>query len=268
MNRKNQKGALSIEAALILSFFIVGYVAITTAADFIRAQMIIQHGITQTAKEISAYCYLVSKTGIMEDSYRLGSEADQFKSSTDTVIDTVVKLYDAVDSGSDSISSSVQEIADCKSLNDMVVSAGNLNQVTQDEFNKISSAADTMIETSEAYFSNPKQIMKGLSSLAKDGTLSAVKSYVIAAPISKAMVRKQIELYGTDSQGRDVLERLGVVGGMNGLKFTGSSLFNDGETITIQVSYSMEIPYPGLREKKLHFIQKASTRAWGAKEHD
>ena len=98
MNRKNQKGALSIEAALILSIFIVGYVAITTAADFIRAQMIIQHGITQTAKEISAYCYLVSKTGIMEDSYRLGSEADKFKSSTDTVIDTVVKLYDAVDS--------------------------------------------------------------------------------------------------------------------------------------------------------------------------
>ena len=103
--------------------------------------------------------------------------------------------------------------------------------------------------------------------MAKDGALSAAKSYVIAAPLSKALVNRQVKLYRTDSQGRDVLERLGVVGGMRGLNFTGSSLFNDGETITIQVSYSMEIPYLGLREKPLHFIQRASTRAWGASEH-
>ena len=233
MKKTRQNGSLTIEAAFILAIFIVGYVAITTAADFIRAQMIIQYSISQAAKEISSYCYLVSKTGILEDSYRLNSEADKFKSSTDTLIDTTVKLY-----------------------------------VDQEKFNEIVSAANTVIETSDSYFENPKQILKGIGSLIKDGALSAAKSYIIAAPLSKALVKKQVALYGTNSQGKDVLEALGVVGGLKGLNFTGSCLFNDGETITIQVSYSMEIPYPGLREKKLHFIQKASTRAWGAKEHE
>ena len=243
MENRREKGAVSIEAALILAIFLLGYTAIISAASFIRAQMIIQYSISQAAKEMSSYCYLVSKTGIMDDSHRLNSEAGSFKEDTDKVIDTVVKLYDAIDSGSSEISGQVQEIAECTELNDFVSSATDLTNVTQDEFNK-------------------------MNSLAKDGVLSAAKSYIIAAPISRAMVKKQIDLYPMDSQGRDVLERLGVVDGMKGLNFTGSSLFNDGETITVQVSYSIKIPFPGLEDKPLHFIQKASTRAWGAKEYE
>lgn len=267
MERIREKGSLTVEAAIVLCIFIVGYAAIVTASDFIRAHMMIQYSISQAAKEISAYCYLVSKTGIMDDSYRLGTEADKFKESTDTVIDTVVKLYDAIDSGADAIESGVNTIQNCQSLEDFALSVENVSNVTQQEFNQMVSAANTMVDTSADYFSNPRQILKGIGSLAKDGALSAAKSYIIAAPISKALVKRQIELYKTDSGGRDVLERLGVVGGMNGLNFTGSSLFNDGETITVQVAYSMEIPYPGLKDKHLHFIQKASTRAWGASEH-
>lgn len=268
MENRREKGAVSIEAALILAIFLLGYTAIISAASFIRAQMIIQYSISQAAKEMSSYCYLVSKTGIMDDSHRLNGEAESFKEDTDKVIDTVVKLYDAIDSGSSEISGQVQEIAECTELNDFVSSATDLTNVTQDEFNKMNSAATTMMETGQAYFSNPKQILKGIASLAKDGALSAAKSYIIAAPISRAMVKKQIDLYPMDSQGRDVLERLGVVDGMKGLNFTGSSLFNDGETITVQVSYSIKIPFPGLEDKPLHFIQKASTRAWGAKEYE
>lgn len=268
MENRREKGAMSIEAALILAIFLLGYTAIISAASFIRAQMIIQYSISQAAKEMSSYCYLVSKTGIMDDSHRLNGEAGSFKEDTDKVIDTVVKLYDAIDSGSSAISGQVQEIAECTELDDFVSSATDLTNVTQDEFNKMNSAATNMMETGQAYFSNPKQILKGIASLAKDGALSAAKSYIIAAPISRAMVKKQIDLYPMDSQGRDVLERLGVVDGMKGLNFTGSSLFNDGETITVQVSYSIKIPFPGLEDKPLHFIQKASTRAWGAKEYE
>ena len=169
MENRREKGAVSIEAALILAIFLLGYTAIISAASFIRAQMIIQYSISQAAKEMSSYCYLVSKTGIMDDSHRLNGEAGSFKEDTDKVIDTVVKLYDAIDSGSSEISGQVQEIAECTELNDFVSSATDLTNVTQDEFNKMNSAATTMMETGQAYFSNPKQILKGIASLAKDG---------------------------------------------------------------------------------------------------
>ena len=112
MENRREKGAVSIEAALILAIFLLGYTAIISAASFIRAQMIIQYSISQAAKEMSSYCYLVSKTGIMDDSHRLNGEAGSFKEDTDKVIDTVVKLYDAIDSGSSEISGQVQEIAE------------------------------------------------------------------------------------------------------------------------------------------------------------
>jgi hypothetical protein len=264
MSRKKEKGSLTVEAAIVLVIFIFGYASIVSLTSFIRAQMMIQYSISQAAKEISGYCYLVSKTGIMDDSQRLSEEAGEFKKSTDNVIDTVVKLYDAVDQGSENISSSVEEIQTCEDLESLMDSVQNTGDITQEEFQNISSAVNTMMDTGEDYFSDPKTILKGLGSIAKDEALSAAKSYLIAAPISKALVKKQINLYGKDAQNKDVLEKLGVVGGMNGLNFMGSTLFNDGSTVTVQVAYTMKVNYPWFNQKEFHFVQTASTRAWGA----
>lgn len=264
MRKDRQKGSLTVEAAIVLVIFIFGYASIVSVTGFIRAQMIIQYGITQAAKEISSYCYIVSKTGIMDDSGRLNEEAGEFKKSTDNVIDTVVKLYDAVDQGTDHITNSVQAIPENGDLESLMNSMQSTGDVTQQEFQNMVTAANTMIDTGGDYFSDPKAILKGLGALAKDEALSAAKSYVIAAPISKALVKKQINLYGEDSEGRDILEKLGVVDGMDGLNFVGSTLFNDGETITVQVSYTMKVRYPGFDQKEFHFVQTASTKAWGS----
>lgn len=262
--RNRQRGSLTVEAAIVLVIFIFGYASIVSITSFIRAQMIIQYGITQAARELSSYCYLVSKTGIMDDSGRINQEAGEFKKSTDNVIDTVVKLYDAVDQGTEHITNAVDEIPQNEDLESIWNSVQDAGDVTQQEFQNMVTAANTLVDTSGDYFSDPKAILKGLGALAKDEALSAAKSYVIAAPISKALVKKQIALYGTDAEGRDILEKLGVVGGMDGLSFVGSTLFNDGETITVQVSYSMKVRYPGFDQKKFHFIQTASTKAWGS----
>lgn len=264
MEDRRQRGSLTVEATIVLVIFIFGYATIVTIGSFIRAQMIIQHGITQAAREFSAYCYLVSKTGIMEDSGRIHGEAGEFKKSTDNVIDTVVKLYDAVDQGTDHIVSAVQAVPQNEDLEDAFNSVQDVADVTQEEFNQMVSAANTMVDTGSEYFSDPKAIMKGLGSVAKDGALSAAKSYVIAAPISKALVKKQVDLYGKNAKGKDILESLGVVNGINGLNFTGSTLFNDGKTITVQVSYTMKVEYPWFNKFQFHFIQTASTKAWGS----
>lgn len=267
---RRQRGSLTVEATIVLVIFIFGYATIITIGSFIHAQMIIQHGITQAARELSAYCYLVSKTGIMEDSERIHGEAGEFKNSTDDVIDTVVKLYDAVDQGTDHIVDTVKD-ADIdenslqnKNLEDAYKSVQDVADVTQEEFNQIVSAANTMISTGNEYFSDPKAIMNGLASMAKDGALSAAKSYVIAAPVSKALVKKQVDLYGKNGKDKDILESLGVVNGINGLNFVGSTLFNDGKTITVQVSYTMKVEYPWFNKFQFHFIQAASTKAWGS----
>ena len=239
MDKKRQKGSLTVEAAVVIVMFIFGYVAIANLSNFIRAQMIIQYSITQAAKDISAYCYIVSKTGLMEDSARLGEEAAAAKADADEVIDTVAKLYEAVESGSENIPNSINEIpfdGDWVATLDGIENAGNL---TQEEFNNMVTAGNQMIDKVDEYFSSPEQILKGLVSVVKDEGFQAVKSYAIAAPISKALVKNQISAYGESSNGQDILAHLGVVDGVEGLNFLGCSLFNDGKTIVVSVTYSM-----------------------------
>lgn len=58
------KGSVTIEASLALSLFIIGFATILSLAGVVRAQRALQHGIDQTALEISAYCYAADKAGM------------------------------------------------------------------------------------------------------------------------------------------------------------------------------------------------------------
>ncbi|MBT9776422.1 hypothetical protein GPL15_07885 [Clostridium sp. MCC353] len=263
---KKEKGSLTVEAAIVLVIFIFGYISIITIGSFIRAQMIIQYSITQAAKDISAYCYLVSKTGLMDDSKNLAGEAGKFKKDTDTVIDTVVKLYGAVSDGADHITNSVTEIQENKDITGKLESLENLGSGAAADYQNIMNAANAMADTGTDYFSDPRAILKGLGAVAKDTAFSQAKSIALAAPISKALVKRQVDLYNTAGSSGDILEKLGVVDGMEGLNFTGSTLFNDGKTITVRVTYSMKVDYPFFDLKEFHFIQTVSTEAWGSKK--
>lgn len=263
---KQEKGSFTAEAAIVLVIFIFGYISLITIGSFIRAQMIIQYSITQAAKDISAYCYLVSKTGLMDDSKNLSQEAGAFKKDTDTVIDTVVKLYGAVSDGTDHITNSVSKVQENEDIEGKLDSLENLGGEVQEQCQNIMNAANAMADTGSDYFSDPRAIMKGLGAVAKDTAFSQAKSYALAAPISKALVKKQVNLYKTDGRDKDILEKLGVINGMDGLNFTGSTLFNDGKTITVRVTYSMKVDYPFFDMKEFHFIQTVSTEAWGSKK--
>jgi len=262
-NLKEKKGSLTVEAAIIIVLFVFGYISIVTVTDFIRAQMIIQYSIAQTAKEISGYCYILARTNLMSASGKLDEEAESAKADADSVVDTVVKLYEAVDSGTENITSAVKEIPGGSVLEQMEA-IGDVSELTKEEYNKMASAAETMMEEAENYFSNPDAILKGLLSVAKDEGFSKVKSYVLAAPISRSLVKSQLDAYGLNQNGEDILERLGVVNGINGLNFRGSTLFNDGKTITVSVSYTMKVELPFFEKKEFHYIQTASTKAWGS----
>lgn len=266
MKNRKEQGSLTVEAAIVLVIFIFGYAAIVSLTDFIRAQMIIQYGLNQTAREISAYCYLPARMGLLNDAKRISEHSETFKNDTDAVIDSVAKLYEAVEQGSDNIKSSVQSYKEAEGLEDLLNTVKNTGSLTQQDFQNIAAASKTFAEKSGDYFSNPQNILKGLTSLALGEGMNKVKSYVIAAPLSKSMMKEQLSLYGRDRQGRDILERLGVEGGIDGLNFMGSTLFNDGETIEIRVVYDMSVNFPWFGEKKFHFSQAAVTRAWGAEE--
>ena len=79
MNRKKEQGALTVEAALFLSMFIVFFVSLMNLTDVVRTQVLIQNAVTQTAKELSQYSYILTKTGVVSASNKTAGEAKEVK---------------------------------------------------------------------------------------------------------------------------------------------------------------------------------------------
>jgi hypothetical protein len=74
---KEQCGSLTVEATLSVPIFMFAFLLLISFANQARTESIVQHSISQTAKELSTYFYLTDKTKM--PSYSSGVTADATK---------------------------------------------------------------------------------------------------------------------------------------------------------------------------------------------
>ena len=58
--KKKEKGSLTVEAVLFLIPFLCAFLTLINMARFVQTEMLIHHAITQAAKEISVYSYVLT----------------------------------------------------------------------------------------------------------------------------------------------------------------------------------------------------------------
>ena len=63
---REEKGSITLEASIFLVLFIVFYMMMMGLIQIVRAQVILQYAANETAREISQYSYVLTKTGIGE----------------------------------------------------------------------------------------------------------------------------------------------------------------------------------------------------------
>lgn len=94
--RSNEKGSLTVEALVFLIPFIMAFCTIINAARFVQAEMLIHHAITQTAKQISTYSYVLTKTEIAEKMQRSNGKSQEFTDDVNRAATSISGLADAV----------------------------------------------------------------------------------------------------------------------------------------------------------------------------
>lgn len=92
---KNSKGSLTVEALLFLIPFIMAFCTIINAARFVQAEVIIHHAITQTAKQISTYSYVLTKAGITQKMQETNVKSEEFQATVDEAMNSIEGLADA-----------------------------------------------------------------------------------------------------------------------------------------------------------------------------
>lgn len=92
---ENNRGSLTVEALLFLIPFIMAFCTIINAARFVQAEVIIHHAITQTAKQISTYSYVLTKAGITQMMQDTNGKSEKFQATVDEAISSIEGLADA-----------------------------------------------------------------------------------------------------------------------------------------------------------------------------
>ena len=97
MKKKDRcKGALTVEVLLFMIPFMMAFLTIINAGRFVQTEMLIHHAITQTAKQISAYGYVLTKTEITDQMIATNNKSQKFKTDVNTTVNSVKTFSNSV----------------------------------------------------------------------------------------------------------------------------------------------------------------------------
>jgi len=260
MRFKNCEGSVTIEATISLTAFMFAIITILTTANICLVQSKIATAINLTAKEISEYTYFYSLTGLNESNANLSKSAEGTKNDVTKTVENVNEVFSSISN----ISNGVKNI-DLSNPD----SLSNTWKDIEGNINNISGSAKEIEEMISGILDDPKNFIKGMTKLLASEGYELVKSNLIAAPISKVLVKKHLKSFkGDDAE--NFLRRLQVVPAPNGsyldgLDFGDSKLFPYGSNeIRIVVKYKVRVVPLLPIKKEFYFTQTAVTYGWPA----
>ncbi len=243
MDQEKERGALVIEATMALTIFMFTIFTILYIANicFIQAKM--STSLNTAAKEVSQYSYLYFKLGVNKAEQAVHEEAQGAQNTLDGISNTVGDFMEAVNAGTGAFE------------------AGQFQQMLQEADDAYASAND-LYSKFEEILDDPKAFLFGLGAMAIEDLSNTAKEY-LAQVLSKALMKKNLMGDKADLY----LRQYGVVDGLDGLDFKGSTLMPGGSgTICLTMTYEVEVIKLLGIEFKFKFRHMAVTNAWGSVE--
>lgn len=204
---KGSMGYLSVECMLVLIPFLLAFFTLINFSRYVQAEMIIHHAITQTAKEISAYSYVATKTGIEQQMQNTNKKAVTLKTNVSNVVDSIAEFSSAMEGGN---------------VSDMI------------------NSGEAAYSNTKVLVDDAKNIPGEILALLKSGVQQSLARVVIGT-ITKASIKKELKLTGYDAD--EYLKDVGVIGGLAGLNFEKSewnSTASRPGNVRIVVTYKMK----------------------------
>lgn len=243
MRSKSERGSFTIEAILSLSIFMFAFVTIVSLATIAKVESTTQYAIDQVAKEISQYYYIAERVGV----------ANTDSSGVDEIDGAVQAIFDFTDKSSTVASNYTSTTAtDLGSMLDTFSGVGN-------DVHEVTAAAENVYNSFGPIFEDPKGIVSSLATMMVKEVGNELITKIIAQPLCKALVPKYITSNGDADA---ILEKMGVVDGLDGLDFRMSSFLSDQRSINVVVVYQIKVNGFGIFDDTLVIKQTASTAAW------
>ncbi len=261
LNKNNEQGSVSIEAAISLTAFVFFFLMIYSILTICRAQARIQVAINNTANEISQYSYVYGLSGLDESLAKFQNEANKDEEEVDNFIGSTIQVFDSIQALGDDASK--VDIADPQSMLDQW-------DALSTDIDNAKDGGVAVMQKIEEMSKDPQKLLFGMAKIIGSNTLELAKSRLIAEPISRALVGKHLKRNEKDTADA-FCQSVGIIPGeyfgqrsyFNGLDFSNSTLFPMGSPeITILVTYKVKMLQLLPIDLEFTITQSAVTRGW------
>lgn len=250
--RKNRskKGTATVEAAVILPIVVLIFVSILSIIRITATYEHVQCALNQVAEELSQYSYFYALSGLNEQH--------------DQAIDNISEAKEEMKNRQNAVSSfyeSLQELSEDVSQ----VAQGNENTVdvlfdTIHDLQDTNHSYEELVQYVEEILNDPMGEVQVIGLALSDTLLSKTKTALFSV-ITKSMVKGRLSKELSTSS-KELGEKLRICGGMDGLDFSGSTFFDDKETIDLIVEYTVK-PMPDfLLIPEIRLRNRACVYAW------
>lgn len=257
--RQKEKGMITVEAVLSLVPFIMVILGIISFINIFAVHNKIQFALYQIGGELSGYTYLYQALGIRAADLKLKEDADTNTEKLDGAIEEMTDFLEQINT----FESSLNQLSG-STPGDIT---GNLDNVANNG-QQVIEGGQHMVQTVRDLASDPKGLLRAFVYLATEKAESALKTLLLGE-VSRALVKVYLdESFSQYAPGTadDYLRHYGVKGGVNGLDFGKSRLFDDNNyrMIDIVVEYDIEVYFFKLflKDPTIHVVQRCPMSAW------
>lgn len=260
--REKNKGVLTIEACLSFTCFAMIMFTILFLMRIVYTYEVIQHSITQTAKELSTYSYLYKATGADEINKTIYENTKAGVENYDEKVGKITESYTSLMNFEGEVSQLSGSVE-----NQNLGEIQKQFQETNESYEDLESKYPDSIQAIKDIVSDPKKSLKSIVDVLAEGANNNGKTFV-GGKIVQYMSAKYISSPdGSIESANNKLTRLRVIGGVNGLDFSQSKFFPDGsEDIDIVVCYTIDPIMPIDVLSKINLVNRVKVRAWNGSD--
>ncbi|MBO7358089.1 MAG: hypothetical protein J6U37_06230 [Lachnospiraceae bacterium] len=198
--------------------------------------MLISNAVDSAALELSEYSYVYKMSGLQKLNDDITSNAKIGRDNINDVIGGIDELYSTISESSfvnsDEIKLNIESALEdnpADPIGDVVTVYNNLKTDATNILTSLENAESKVNSVAE----NPMLYVKSIAAATAGEAFDLMKSRLVAAPLSKALVKKHFTVDGKDAD--TYLRELGVVDGLSGLNFNMSTVFSGSNTEDIHI---------------------------------
>lgn len=254
---RDENGVVIIEAAIALTAFMFFVVTLLSVVNICYVQARIGTALNETAKEMSEYSYLYAVTGLNEKEQKLYKDVEGTRADIGAAAAGIGNLYDAMAQGTDAASH--------VSLDNIDSTVSTINT----QLNNGREAVAPIESLFQQISDDPKTFILSFGKLLGYEALQEGKSKLIAAPMTKCLIRKHLKNQ-SNPDCEQYLKALRIVpasgGYLNGIDFGDSTLFSNGNnSIKLVAKYKVKVVTLLPINIEMNFCQSAETEGWFGK---